>query len=50
MPLTMDITTAYTATIPANTATGQYRVTMGLWDSAWTTLTWLNDAYDITVN
>lgn len=41
---------SFTATVPTGTATGQYRVTLALWDVNWNTLTWLNDAFYLTVN
>lgn len=43
-------TITFTAAIGSSVATGQYRVTMALWDSNWNTITWINSAYTLTVN
>jgi hypothetical protein len=44
-------TGAYTfvATIPTSAATGQYRVTLGLWDVNWNSLDWVNNGFYINV-
>lgn len=41
---------SWTAVIPANAPTGQYRVYFGLWNSQWDNLDWTDNGIYVTVN